>query len=329
MNVTDLFILLAKMIVVLVALMTGAAYLVLVERKLLGRFQLRPGPNRVGPAGIWQPLADGIKLLLKEDTVPAGADRLIFLLAPAVVAIVPLLLFAVMPLGPDLHLANRTIPLVISDLNVGLLYILALSSLSVYGVVLGGWASNSTFSMLGGLRGAAQMISYELAMGLSLVPIVMLAGSFSLVDIVAAQARFPFLLVQPVSFVIFLISALAEAKRLPFDLPEAENELMAGYHTEYSGMRFALYFLGEYINMIVLGGLLAVFFLGGWHGPLLPGPLMLVLKIIPVPLLLIWTRATLPRLRYDQLMQFGWKVLVPLALANIVVTGGLILWLEG
>jgi len=172
------------------------------------------------------------------------------------------------------------------------------------------------------------MISYELAMGLSLVPIVMLAGSFSLVDIVAAQEGFPFLLVQPVSFVIFLISALAEAKRLPFDLPEAENELMAGYHTEYSGMRFALYFVGEYINMIVLGGLLAVFFLGGWHGPLLPPPLLLGLKIIPVPLLLIWTRATLPRLRYDQLMQFGWKVLVPVALVNIVVTGGLILWLE-
>jgi len=326
---TDLIILLAKLIVVLVALITGAAYLVLVERKLLGRFQLRPGPNRVGPAGMWQPLADGIKLLLKEDTVPAGADRFIFLLAPALVAIVPLMLFAVIPVGPELHLGGRTIPLVISDLNVGLLYILALSSLSVYGVVLGGWSSNSTFSLLGALRGAAQMISYELAMGLSLVPIVMLADSFSLVDIVTAQEKLPFLLVQPVSFIIFLISAVAESKRLPFDLPEAENELMAGYHTEYSGMRFALYFLGEYVNMIILGALVTVFFLGGWEGPLLPPPLLFILKIIPIPLLLIWTRATLPRPRYDQLMQFGWKILIPVSLANIVVTGGFILWLQG
>lgn len=326
---TDLIILFAKLLAVLVVLMTGAAYLVLVERKLLGRFQLRPGPNRVGPAGMWQPLADGIKLLLKEDTVPAGADRFIFLLAPALVAMVPLLLFAVIPIGPELHLGGRTIPLVICDLNVGLLYILALSSLSVYGVVLGGWSSNSTFSLLGGLRGAAQMISYELAMGLSLVPIVMLADSFRLADIVAFQEKFPFLLVQPVSFIIFLISAVAEAKRLPFDLPEAENELMAGYHTEYSGMRFALYFLGEYVNMIVLGGLVAVFFLGGWQGPFLPPPLLFILKIIPIPLLLIWTRATLPRPRYDQLMQFGWKILIPVSLANIVATGGFILWLQG
>ncbi len=326
---TGWLILIAKIIIVLMVLLTCAGYLVLVERKLLGRFQLRPGPNRVGPWGMWQPLADGIKLLLKEDTVPAGADRVLFLLAPAVVALVPLLLFAVIPLGTDWQLGERTIPLVISDLNVGLLYILALSSLSVYGVVLGGWASHSTFSLLGGLRGAAQMISYELAMGLSLVPIVMLANSFSLTAIVAAQEHLPFILVQPLSFIIFLLSAMAEAKRLPFDLPEAENELMAGYHTEYSGMRFALYFLGEYLNMILLGALAAVFFLGGWQGPLLPAPLLLALKILPFPLLMIWTRATLPRLRYDQLMQLGWQVMIPLALANIVVTGAIILWRQG
>lgn len=326
---TGWLVLIVKCIIVLIVLLTSAGYLVLVERKLLGRFQLRPGPNRVGPWGIWQPLADGIKLLLKEDTVPAGADRLLFLLAPALVALVPLLLFAVIPLGPDWQVGERAIPLVISDLNVGLLYILALSSLSVYGVVLGGWASHSTFSLLGGLRGAAQMISYELAMGLSLVPIVMLANSFSLTGIVAAQHRLPFILVQPLSFLIFLISAMAEAKRLPFDLPEAENELMAGYHTEYSGMRFALYFLGEYLNMIMLGALAAVFFLGGWQGPLLPPPLLLAIKIIPFPLLMIWTRASVPRLRYDQLMQLGWKVMIPLALANIVVTGAIILWLQG
>lgn len=326
---TDLFFVILKSVVVLTVLLIGAAYLVLTERKLLGRFQLRLGPNRVGPAGIWQPLADGMKLLIKEDTVPRGADRFLFLLAPALVATVPLLLFAVIPFGRELHLGDRGIPLVMGDLNVGLLYILALSSLSVYGVVLGGWSSGSTFSLLGGLRGAAQMISYELAMGLALVPVVMLAGSFSLVDIVAAQEKLPYLLVQPVSFVIFLVSALAESKRLPFDLPEAENELMAGYHTEYSGMRFGLYFLGEYVNMIVLGALVAVFFLGGWQGPLLPPTLLFVMKIVPVPLLLIWSRATLPRLRYDQLMQFGWKVLIPLALVNIVVTGGLVLWIEG
>lgn len=325
----DLFFVILKSVVVLTVLLAGAAYLVLTERKLLGRFQLRLGPNRAGPGGVWQPLADGMKLLMKEDTVPRGADRFLFLLAPAVVATVPLLLFAVIPFGRELQLGDRGIPLVIGDLNVGLLYVLALSSLSVYGVVLGGWSSGSTFSLLGGLRGAAQMISYELAMGLALVPVVMLTGSFSLVDIVAAQEKIPYLLVQPVSFVIFLISALAESKRLPFDLPEAENELMAGYHTEYSGMRFALYFLGEYVNMIVLGALVAVFFLGGWQGPLLPPTLLFVMKIVPVPLLLIWTRATLPRLRYDQLMQFGWKVLIPLALVNIVVTGGLILWIEG
>lgn len=329
MYLTGLLILIIKIILVLGAVITGAAYLVLIERKLLGRFQLRPGPNRVGPGGIWQPLADGIKLLLKEDTVPPAGDRLIFLLAPALVATVPLLLLALIPFGPDLVVAGRRVPLAIADLNVGLLYFLALSSLSVYGVVLGGWASNSSFSLLGGLRGAAQMISYELAMGLSLVPVVMLAGSFSLVDIVRAQQGLPFLLLQPVSFTIFLISAFAESKRLPFDLPEAENELMAGYHTEYSGMRFALYFLGEYVNMIVLGALVAVFFLGGWQGPLLPAPVWLVVKIGLTPFLLIWTRATLPRLRYDQLMGFGWKVLVPVALVNIVATGGVLLWSRG
>jgi len=326
---TGFIILIVKLLVVLVVLLTVAAYLVLVERKLLGHFQLRYGPNRVGRYGIWQPLADFVKLLLKEDTVPPGIDRYLFLLAPALIAMVPLLLFAVIPFGPEVHIGGQAIPLVIDDLNVGLLYILALSSLSVYGVVLGGWSSNSTFSLLGGLRAAAQMISYELAMGLSLVPIVMLAGSFSLTDIVAAQQRVPFLVLQPVSFVIFLISAVAELKRLPFDLPEAENELMAGYHTEYSGMRFALYFLGEYINMIALGALVAVFFLGGWRGPWLWPPLLLALKIVPIPLLLIWTRATLPRPRYDQLMQFGWKVLVPVALGNIMLTGAFILWLGG
>jgi NADH-quinone oxidoreductase subunit H len=217
------------------------------------------------------------------------------------------------------------IPMVVTDLNVGLLFVFAMSSLGVYGVALGGWASNSKYSLLGGIRGAAQMISYELALGLSLVPIVMLARSFSLVDIVNAQAAYPFILVQPVSFVIFIISAMAESKRIPFDLPEAENELGAGYHTEYSGMRFGLFFLGEYVHMQVLGALTAVFFLGGWRGPFLPPVLWLFIKIFLISLVMIWIRATLPRLRYDQLMALGWKVLIPAALINIVITGAVLL----
>lgn len=319
--------LLIKLASVLAVVLLLTVYLVLIERKLLGRFQLRYGPNRAGYHGLLQSFADGIKLLLKEDIVPVGADRFIFIYAPAIVAIVPLLLLAVIPFGDSSILMGKEIPMVIANLNVGVLYVLALSSLGVYGVILGGWAANSKYSLLGAIRATAQMISYELALGLSLVPVVMLAHSFSMVDIVNAQARYPFILVQPVAFIIFIISAMAEAKRLPFDLPEAENELMAGFHTEYSGMRFALFFLGEYINMIALGALVAVFFLGGWRGPLLPPLIWLLLKILLVPFLLIWTRATLPRLRYDQLMRFGWQFLVPIALLNIVFSGGIILWM--
>jgi len=324
-----LLVLLIKIGLVLAVVLLLSAYMILIERKLLGRFQIRYGPNRAGPFGLLQPLADGIKLLLKEDLVPAASDRVLFLYAPAVAAAMPLLILAVIPFGNSVALKGQKISGVIADLNVGLLYVLSLSSLAVYGVALGGWASNAKFSLLGAIRATAQMLSYELSLGLSLVPVVMLAHSFSLVDIVAAQQKYPFFLVQPVAFFIFLISAVAESKRLPFDLPEAENELVAGYHTEYSGMRFALYFLGEYVNMVMLGALLAVFFLGGWHGPLLPGPFWLLLKILLVPFMLIWSRATLPRLRYDQLMHFSWKYLVPLALVNIVVTGGVVLWLGG
>ncbi|MFH1980838.1 MAG: NADH-quinone oxidoreductase subunit NuoH [Pseudomonadota bacterium] len=318
-------VLLIKLGVVLGCLLFLAAYLVWAERKLLARLQIRLGPNRAGIFGLLQPVADALKMLTKEDIVPAAADRVIFLLAPAVVAVTALLMFAVVPFGPDLTIRGQRIPMVISDINVGLLFVFAMSSLGIYGVALGGWASNSKYSLLGGIRGAAQMISYELSLGLSLVPIVMLAGSFSLVDIVTAQARLPFILVQPVSFVIFVISAMAESKRIPFDLPEAENELGAGFHTEYSGMRFGLFFIGEYVHIQVLGALVAVFFLGGWHGPLLPGPVWLLIKVIAVALVMIWIRGTLPRLRYDQLMALGWKVLVPVALVNIVITGALIL----
>ncbi len=318
-------VLLIKMGLALGCLLLIAAYLVWAERKLLGRLQVRLGPNRAGIFGLMQPIADAVKMVTKEDIVPDQADRILFLLAPAVVTATALLMFAVVPFGSELTVMGRSVPLVISDINVGLLFAFAMSSLGVYGVALGGWASNSKFALLGGIRGAAQMISYELALGLSLVPVVMLAGSFSLVDIVDAQAQVPFVLIQPVSFVIFIIAAMAESKRIPFDLPEAENELGAGYSTEYSGMRFGMFFIGEYVHMQVLGALLAVFFLGGWRGPLLPGPVWLLLKALAVALVMIWIRATLPRFRYDQLMEIGWKVLIPVSLINIMATGALMM----
>ena len=317
--------LIVKLSIVLIILLTAASYLVWVERKLLGRMQARYGPNRAWRYGLLQPLADLVKLVTKEDTVPGGANKVIFLLAPGVVGLMALLIFAVVPFGRDVTLWGKPIPLVITDLNVGLLFILALSSIGVYGIALGGWASDSKYSLLGGIRGAAQMISYELPLGLSLIPVVMLARSFSLVEIINAQSGYPFILRQPVSFILFFIAALAEIKRIPFDLPEAENELGAGYHTEYSGMRFGLFFLGEYITMIILGSLVAVFFLGGWHGPFLPPIIWFLLKVGIIVFALIWFRATFPRIRYDQLMNTGWKVLIPIALLNIMLTGAVIL----
>ena len=316
-----LIVLLTKITAMLGGLLLAASYLVWLERKLLARLQVRLGPNRAGTFGLLQPIADAVKLLCKEDIVPDAADGLIFRLAPAVVAVTAMLMFAVVPLGPDIQLFGHSVPMVVSDLNVGLLYVFALSSLGVYGVALGGWASNSKFALLGGIRGAAQMISYELSLGLSLVPVVMLAGSFSLTAIVDAQTRMPFIVLQPVSFAIFVISAMAESKRIPFDLPEAENELGAGFHMEYSGMRFGLFFLGEYVHIQVLGALTAVFFLGGGHRPLLPPVVWLLIKIFTVAVIMIWVRGTLPRLRYDQLMALGWKVLIPASLINIVLTG--------
>ncbi|MCK9376285.1 MAG: NADH-quinone oxidoreductase subunit NuoH [Syntrophobacterales bacterium] len=325
--VVGIIFMIVKLLVVLGALLLLAAYLIYVERRLLGFFQVRLGPNRAGPWGLLQPIADAVKLLCKEDFIPAGADRYIFLYAPAVVAGTALLIFAVVPFARGWTFRGQPIPGVVSDLNVGLLYVYALSSIAVYGVALGGWASNSKYSMLGAIRGAAQMISYELALGLSLAPVVMMAGSFSLVDIVNAQARCPFIVWQPLSFIIFFVSSVAEMKRIPFDIPEAENELVAGYHMEYSGMRFGLYFLGEYVTMVTLGALVAVFFLGGWRGPWLPPLVWFFIKVGAVAFVIIWIRATLPRFRYDQLMQLGWKLLIPVALLNIVVTGGVLLWL--
>jgi NADH-quinone oxidoreductase subunit H len=323
--IAGLILLVIKLGVVLVVMLLVAAYFVWVERKLIGRLQVRYGPNRAGRFGLFQPLADLIKLATKEDTVPGSADKTIFLLAPAVVATTAMLIFAVIPFGKGFMFRGMPVPMLIADLNVALLFVIALSSLGVYGIALGGWASHSKYSLLGGIRGAAQMISYELSLGLSLVPIVMLARSFSLADIVNAQARYPFILAQPVSFLIFFVSAVAEIKRIPFDLPEAENELVAGYHTEYSGMRFGLFFLGEYITLIILGGLVAAFFLGGWRGPFLPPLVWFIVKVLAVVFVMIWMRGTLPRLRYDQLMSLGWKVLIPVALLNIMATGAVIL----
>ena len=314
--------------VVVLLLLLLAAYLVWVERKLIGRMQVRYGPNRAGRFGLLQPIADLIKMVTKEDTVPDAASKTIFLLAPAIVATTALLIFGVVPFGRTLMVRGKPIPLVVADVNVGVLLFIALSSLGVYGVALGGWASNSKYSLLGGMRGAAQMVSYEISLALSVVPVVMLARSFSLVDIVTAQAHYPFVLILFPSFSIFFVSALAEIKRIPFDLPEAENELIAGYHTEYSGMRFGLFFLGEYVTMVVLGALVAVFFWGGWRGPILPPIVWFLVKVLVIACVLIWVRGTLPRLRYDQLMHFGWKVLIPAALLNIIGTGALILALK-
>ncbi|GAM10319.1 NADH-quinone oxidoreductase subunit H 2 [Geobacter sp. OR-1] len=317
----DIAVILAKIALLLFAVLTLAAYLVFAERKLLAWVQDRKGPNRVGPLGLLQPLADLIKLLTKEDFRPLGADKWIFYLAPAMAAIPAIMTLAIVPFGAPVTIMGFEVTLQIVDLNIGLLVFLALSSIAVYGVALGGWASNSKYALLGSIRGLAQLISYELSMGLSLVPVVMLARSFKLSEIVNAQEGCWFIVYQPLSFIIFLVSILAECKRIPFDIPEAEGELVAGFHTEYSGMRFGLFFVGEYINIVVLGGLAATFFLGGWHGPLLPPLVWFWGKVFAFAFLFIWIRGTMPRLRYDQLMHLGWKVLTPLALVNILVTG--------
>ena len=324
---------LVKIVVVLGLLLLTVAYLTWAERKIIGDLQVRWGPSRVGPFGLLQPVADGIKLFFKEDLVPAGADRAIFLLAPILSMIPALISFAVIPFGDTVRLFGRTIDLVITDINIGILYVFAVTSMGVYGIVLGGWASNSKYSLLGGLRSAAQMVSYEMSLGLSVVGVLMLSQSLSLVDIVNAQAGTWFgviprwnVFAQPLGFALFLVSANAELNRAPFDLPEAETELVAGFHTEYSSMKFAMFFMAEYANMITASAVATTLFLGGWRGPLLPPLVWFLLKVFAFLFLLIWLRATLPRFRYDQLMAFGWKVLLPLALANVVVTAAVLAW---
>lgn len=321
----DIMLIMAKIGAVFLVILTTAAYLVFAERRILAWIQDRKGPNRVGPQGLFQPVADVIKMLTKEDTLPAAADKWLFYLAPAMAAIPAIMTFAIVPFGAPIVLFGRQLPMQVADLHVGILFFMALSSIAVYGVALGGWASNSKYALLGSIRGLAQLISYELSMGLSLVPVVMLSRSFRLSDVVNAQADVWFIVYQPLAFIIFLVSIIAECRRIPFDLPEAEGELVAGFHSEYSGMRFGLFFVGEYINIIVLGALATTFFLGGWHGPLLPPIVWFFIKTLAFTFLFIWIRGTLPRLRYDQLMHLGWKVLTPLALVNIVVTGWILM----
>jgi NADH-quinone oxidoreductase subunit H len=317
---------LVKIAVLLVGVLTAVAYLVLLERKVQAWVQVRLGPMRVGPHGVLQPVADVIKLVIKEDITPARADRWIYTIAPILVLVPALIVFAVIPFGPD--------PLYVADINVALLYIVAVSSLGIYGIILGGWASNSKYPLLGSLRSSAQLISYEIAVTMTLVTVIMLSGTLSLVGIVNAQAEkgWWFAFMQPVAFFIYFVGGLAETNRSPFDLPEAENELVAGFHTEYSGMRFAFYFLAEYANMIVISAVATTVFLGGWLRPfpnvawlsfldLVPGWTWFMLKTFFFLYAFLQVRATYPRYRYDQLMRLGWKWLIPLAILNLVVTG--------
>ncbi|MCG4256853.1 NADH-quinone oxidoreductase subunit NuoH [Acetobacter senegalensis] len=290
-----------------------ATLLTWVERRLLGLWQDRHGPNRVGPGGLFQAVADGIKILFKQDWIPPFADKAIFVLAPTIGMMTVLLSFAAIPFTAWSS--------IVGTLNVGLLFILGMMGLGVYAVVLAGWASNSKYALLGGMRAAAQMISYEVFMGLSLLGVVMIAGSFNLHDIVMAQTRCWFIFPQCLGFLVFLLAGIAETHRLPFDLPEGENELGAGFHTEYSGMKFGMFFIAEYAGIILISSLVTTLYLGGWQGPLLPAALWFLLKTTSVVIFFILLRAALPRPRYDQLMALGWKILLPLSLLNVTATG--------
>ena len=304
--------------------LVGVAYMTWMERKVLGHMQLRYGPKNVGWFGLLQPIADGVKVLFKEDIIVDSANKFLYFIAPIIVIICTFFVFAVIPFGESIKIFGRTVDLVVANINVGLLFVFAIGSMNVYGIVLAGWSSNNKYSLLGGLRSSAQMISYELTMGLSIIGVLMLAGSLSMLDIVRAQRGMWFVVLQPLGFIVFLISSFAEANRCPFDLPEAESELVAGFHTEYSSFKFAAFYLSEYGHMIVVSGMIVTLFMGGWYGPFLSdilGPLWFFLKMVFFLFLFIWVRATFPRFRYDQLMKFGWKVLLPLALFNILATG--------
>ena len=326
---------LLKVGVIFGAVLGIVAYMTLAERKVSGRIQLRFGPNRVGPFGLLQPVADGLKLMFKEDVIPDHVDKVIYVLAPAISTIAAFASYAVIPIGPPTDffgLLPEPVPLQIADVNIGILYIFALSSMGVYGIVLAGWSSNNKYSLLGGLRSAAQMISYELSLGMSIVGVLMMSHSLSLTRVVEDQSNLWYVFLQPLGFVIFLIAAFAETNRLPFDLPEAEPELVAGYHTEYSSMKFSLFFMSEYAAMFTISAMAVTLYFGGWQG--LPGlgslgippVLWFVGKVVFFLFFFLWVRWTLPRFRYDQLMNLGWKVFLPLSLLNILLTGlGLVL----
>lgn len=325
---------LLKILIVLNATLVAVTYMVLLERKVIAWVQSRLGPMRVGPHGVLQPIADAVKLMIKEDITPTRADKWLFTAAPIISLVPALIVFAVIPFGPAVQMFGRTVTLYITDINVGLLYVVSVASIGVYGLILAGYASNSKYPLLASLRASAQLISYEVAVTMTLVSVIVTAGSLSMVGIVNSQynAGWWFAFVQPVAFVIFFIGGLAETNRAPFDLPEAEQELTGGFHTEYSGMRFALFFLAEYANMIVVSSVATTLFLGGWLRPFpnvgalwfldfVPSWIWFLGKTFVFLYVFLWVRATLPRYRYDQLMRLGWKVLIPIAIANVVVTG--------
>jgi NADH-quinone oxidoreductase subunit H len=326
--------------VVFNCLVMSAAFMVWMERKVCAYIQDREGPNRVGPAGLLQPFADVIKLLFKEDLKPKAADTLLFLIAPVISAATAFAAFSVIPFGTEttlFGLLDQPLRLEVTDVNVAVLVIFAITSMGVYGIVLAGWSSNSKYSLLGGLRSSAQMISYDLSYGLALASVIMLAGSLSLREIVTNQAGYwwhviPkwYIFLQPLGFVIYLTAGVAETNRAPFDFPEAEQELVAGYHTEYSSMAFAMFFLAEYINMVTVSAVATSLYLGGWLGPLLPswlGWMYFLIKVLLILFFYVWMRWTLPRYRYDQLMEFGWKWLLPAAVLNLIVTAAFVIWL--
>jgi len=336
-----------KSVILIFALLGGFAYLTWYERRALARIQTRIGPNRAGPFGLLQPIADAVKLIFKEELTPAKAYKFVFFLAPILTVVPSIIIAAVIPWGRSINLFGREITLYLADINVGILYFMSIAAISVYGIVLAGWSSNSKYTMLGGLRATAQMISYELSLGIALVPVILLADSMRMIDIVETQSSAWFVLIQPVGALIFWIATLAEVNRAPFDMPEAEQELTAGFHSEYSGMKFALFFMAEYQKMIIVCAIMAVFFFGGYlepfpsfitniswlswlkvdNSPLL-GPVYMFIKVVVLLFGMIWVRATWPRIRYDRLMEFGWKILVPLSLVIVFITATGILLAE-
>lgn len=314
-----------KSVIIVVGLLVGFAYTTWFERKVAARFTMRYGPNRVGPFGLLQPVADGIKAMFKEEIIPSKADKVLYFIAPGLSIATALLAFAVIPLGRPIHLFGREIPLHLADVNVGVLYLMAVAGLATYGVVLGGWSSNNKYSLLGALRTVAKMISYALPMGLALMSILLMVGDLSLVKIVEYQSPLPLIVLQPVAFIIYLICSFAEAGRTPFDLPETENELVSGYATEYGGIKFPLFFMAEYIHMITASAIVTTLFLGGWQGPFAHlHPLIPLFwffaKTVFMLFFFVWVRSSLPRVRYDKLMKFCWKFLAPLAMVNLAVT---------